>query len=56
MILKKIFPSRSYIHIEDIARLNIKAINYLDKMNKNFLLININNKVRYSNKKKYLIL
>ena len=48
---KKIFPSRSYIHIEDIARLNIKAINYLDKMNKNFLLININNKVRYSNKK-----
>jgi len=47
---KKIFPSRSYIYIEDIARLNVKAINYLDKMNENFLLININNKVKYSNK------
>ena len=48
---KKIFPLRSYIHVEDIARLNIKALNYLNKMNKNFLLININNKIKYSNKK-----
>ena len=44
------FPSRSYVHIEDIAKLNIKAINFINKMTKKFLLININNKIKYSNK------
>ena len=47
---KKMFPSRSYVHIEDIAKLNIKAINFINKMTKKFLLININNKIKYSNK------
>lgn len=47
---KKIFPSRNYIHVEDIARLNLLASQYIRKMKKNFLLININNKRKFSNK------
>mgnify|MGYP000856835115 CR=1 FL=1 len=47
---KKIFPSRNYIHVEDIARLNLLTSKYIKKMKKNFLLININNKKKFSNK------
>ena len=45
----KTFPFRNYIHVEDIARLNLLATHYIKKM-KNYLLININNKKRFSNK------
>jgi len=46
----KTFPFRNYIHVEDIARLNLLASRYIKKMKKNYLLININNKKDYSNK------
>lgn len=46
----KTFPFRNYIHVEDIARLNLLATHYIKKMKKNYLLININNKKRFSNK------
>ena len=47
---KKIFPSRNYVHVEDIAKLNLLVSRYFEKMKKNFLLININNKKKFSNK------
>lgn len=47
---KKMFPSRNYVHVEDIANLNIKAIKFIQKTKKKFLLIKVNNKIQYSNK------
>ncbi len=47
---KKLFPSRNYIHVEDIANLNIKAIKLIKKMKKKILLVKVTNKIKYSNK------
>ena len=39
MIIKKEFPMRSYMHVNDIANLNLKVIyNYL-KIQKEFLCV-----------------
>ena len=49
-IKKKVFPTRNYVHVEDIANLNIKVIKFIQKTKKKFLLIKVNNKIQYTNK------
>ena len=46
---KKSFPKRNYIHVEDIADINVKVIQNLKKFKKNYNVFNINNKKQYSN-------
>ena len=46
----KKYPQRSYFHIEDIAKLNLKIIKYIYKMKNNYLLVRLSNKDKYSNK------
>ncbi len=46
---KKSFPKRNYIHVEDIADINVEIILNLKKFNKNYNVFNINNRKQYSN-------
>lgn len=46
---KKSFPKRNYMHVEDIADINVKVIENLKKFKKNYNVFNINNKKQYSN-------
>ncbi len=46
---KKIFPSRNYIHVIDVANINIKMIMNLEKIKKKFLILNVFNVNFYSN-------
>jgi UDP-glucose 4-epimerase len=46
---KKKYPSRNYLHIEDIASFNYKIIQYISKMPKNLIYINLINDVFFSN-------
>lgn len=46
---KKSFPKRNYMHVEDIADLNVKIIQNLKKFKKNYHVFNINNQKQYSN-------
>jgi len=46
---KKSFPKRNYIHVEDIADINVKIIQNLKKFKKNYHVFNINNQKQYSN-------
>ncbi len=46
---KKIFPSRNYMHVEDIANINLKVIENLKKFKNKYYIFNIKNKKEYSN-------
>ena len=46
---KKSFPKRNYMHVEDIANINIKIFQNLKKFKKNYNVFNINNQKQYSN-------
>ena len=46
---KKSFPKRNYMHVEDIADINVKVIQNLKKFKKNYHVFNINNQKQYSN-------
>ena len=46
---KKSFPKRNYMHVEDIADINIKIVQNLKKFKKNYNVFNINNQKQYSN-------
>lgn len=46
---KKSFPKRNYMHVEDIADINVKIIQNLEKFKKNYNVFNINNRKQYSN-------
>ena len=46
---KKAFPKRNYMHVEDIADINVKIIQNLKKFKKNFYTFNLSNQKQYSN-------
>ena len=46
---KKIFPSRNYIHVLDVANVNLKIILNYKKIKKKFLVLNLYNASFYSN-------
>ena len=46
---KKSFPKRNYMHVEDIAQINIKIVQNLKKFKKNYNVFNVNNHKQYSN-------
>ena len=46
---KKSFPKRNYMHVEDIADINVKIIQNLKRFKKNYNVFNINNQKQYSN-------
>ena len=46
---KKIFPSRNYIHVIDVANINLKMILNYRKIKKKFLVLNLHNVNFYSN-------
>jgi UDP-glucose 4-epimerase len=46
---KKKFPVRNYLHVNDIAKLNVKLFKNIQKIKKNFTTFNILNKNFYSN-------
>ena len=46
---KKNFPKRNYMHVEDIADINVKIIQNQKNFKKNYNVFNINNKKQYSN-------
>ena len=45
----KIYPSRNYMHVEDIARINLQVISNLRKFKNNYQIFNIMNKKEYTN-------
>ena len=46
---KKTFPYRNYMHVEDIANINLKVLDNLEKLKNKFYIFNIKNKKEYSN-------
>ena len=46
---KKKFPKRNYVHVEDIAQINLKIFRKLDHLKKNFNIFNVYNNKQYSN-------
>ena len=46
---KKSFPKRNYMHVEDIADINVKIFQNLKKFKKSYNVFNINNQKQYSN-------
>ena len=46
---KRKFPQRSYMHVNDIAKINIEVINNFKRFNKNFYIFNVSNRKQYSN-------
>ena len=46
---KKIFPRRNYMHVEDIANINLKVLENLKKFESNYSIFNIKNREEYSN-------
>ena len=45
----KKFPVRNYLHVNDIAKLNVKLFRNIQMIKKNFTIFNILNKNFYSN-------
>ena len=45
----KVFPSRNYMHVEDIAKINLKIISNIGKFRNKFHIFNIMNKKEYTN-------
>ena len=46
---KKVYPRRSYMHVNDVSNININVINNYKKFKKNFYIFNLSNKKQYSN-------
>ena len=46
---KKVYPRRSYMHVNDVSNINIAVINNYKKFKKNFYIFNLSNKKQYSN-------
>ena len=46
---KKVYPRRSYMHVNDVSNINIDVINNYKKFKKNFYIFNLSNKKQYSN-------
>ena len=46
---KKIYPYRNYMHVNDIANINLKVVENLNKFKNNYQIFNIKNKKEYSN-------
>jgi len=46
---KKIYPSRNYMHVDDISNINLKVVENLDKFKNRYQIFNIKNKKEYSN-------
>ena len=46
---KRKFPQRSYMHVNDISKINIDVINNFKRFNKNFYIFNVSNRKQYSN-------
>ena len=47
--INKEFPSRNYMHVNDIANINLKIIENLKNFKKNYYIFNVQNKKQYSN-------
>ena len=47
--MSKEFPYRNYMHVDDIANVNLKIIENLKKFKKNYYIFNVQNKKQYSN-------
>ena len=46
---KRVFPQRSYMHVNDVSNININVINNFKRFKKNFYTFNLYNKKQYSN-------
>ena len=46
---KKVYPQRSYMHVNDVSNININVINNHRKFKKNFYVFNLSNRKQYSN-------
>ena len=46
---KRVFPQRSYMHVNDVSNININVINNFKRFKKNFYTFNLSNKKQYSN-------
>tara|TARA_E500000178_G_scaffold312688_1_gene329599 strand:- start:1301 stop:2245 length:945 start_codon:yes stop_codon:yes gene_type:complete len=46
---KKVYPQRSYMHVNDVSNININVINNYKKFKKNFYIFNLSNRKQYSN-------
>ena len=46
---KKTYPYRNYMHVDDIANINLKVVKNLDKFKTKYQIFNIKNKKEYSN-------
>ena len=46
---KKVYPQRSYMHVNDVSNINIKVINNYKKFKKNFYIFNLSNRKQHSN-------
>ena len=47
--IKKIYPYRNYMHVDDISNINLSVIENLDKFKNKYQIFNIKNKKEYSN-------
>ena len=45
----KIYPCRNYMHVEDVAEINLKIVKNLNKFKKRFQVFNLLNKKEYTN-------
>ena len=45
----KAYPSRNYMHVEDIAKINLQVISNITKFDNKFQIFNIMNKKKYTN-------
>ena len=46
---KKVYPQRTYMHVNDISNININVIDNYKKFKKNFYIFNLSNRKQYSN-------
>ena len=46
---KKVYPQRSYMHVNDVSNININVINNYKKFKKNFYIFNLSKRKQYSN-------
>ena len=46
---KKVYPRRSYTHVNDISNINMNVINNYKKFKKNFYIFNLSSRKQYSN-------
>ena len=46
---KKVYPCRNYMHVEDVAEINLRIINNIKKLKNKFYVFNLMNKKEYTN-------